>query len=59
MLTAAHALHVLGGLGGLTLCHSQAEKSATATEHAGCGRALLAFHGRALDVSVVLLWIKL
>ena len=50
LLTAMHALHVLGGLTGLIYVIGKLNKSVSATEHAGCDRALLAFHGRSLDV---------
>ena len=53
VLTAAHALHVLGGLAGLLYVIGKLRKSELAAEHAGCDLALLAFHGRSLDVSAV------
>ena len=53
LLTAAHVLHVLGGAGRVALCDREAQEVPTATEHAGCGVALLAFRGRALGVSAV------
>ena len=51
VLTVAHALHLLGGLGGLVRVIGKAEPFRPATEHSGRHFALLAFHGRAVVVS--------
>ena len=52
VLTVVHALHVLGGLGGLLYVSSRLRRSALRKKHAGCRLALLAFHGHTLVVLV-------
>ena len=55
LFTALHALHVLGGLAGLTLVivALQQAGSDAARQHVEHGFVLLAFHGRVVDLSAV------
>ncbi len=50
LLTAVHALHVLGGLGGLLYVLTKLRRVCSPPLSAGCGGAVLAFHGCSLGV---------